>query len=282
MSWRPAQDNDAPKVTEFLYRHVQSSMFPLANLQDFGLNGPEDRSMQMWVLDDGPRAIFAITTEGMILPQCPDCSDDELRAAVELIADRTHFGLAGHAEQARRIMRIAGWDQRPMMLDSDEPGFALELDQLVLPDAAGAELVTLCSIDQPVARGWRQGFLTEAMGFDTALAQEQAAKDVSYYVERNSHRALLVDGLPVAMTGFNARVPGIVQVGGVYTPPDLRRRGYARLAVALHLREARAAGEKTAILFATTDAAVRAYVAIGFQPADAYSLILFDNSGGTA
>jgi predicted GNAT family acetyltransferase len=55
----------------------------------------------------------------------------------------------------------------------------------------------------------------------------------------------------------------------------LRNRGHARTAVALHLAEARAAGATRAVLFAATSAAVRAYLAIGFQPAADFSLVLF-------
>jgi predicted GNAT family acetyltransferase len=76
------------------------------------------------------------------------------------------------------------------------------------------------------------------------------------------------------MTGFNATLPEIVQIGGVYTPADLRGRGYARRAVALHLAEARGKGTARAVLFAANDAAARAYRAIGFQPAVPFTLFL--------
>jgi predicted GNAT family acetyltransferase len=38
------------------------------------------------------------------------------------------------------------------------------------------------------------------------------------------------------MTGFNAQPRGIAQGGGVFTPPALRSRGYARAAVAGSLK----------------------------------------------
>nr|WP_302478065.1 GNAT family N-acetyltransferase [Ruegeria atlantica] len=120
------------------------------------------------------------------------------------------------------------------------------------------------------------------MDFDAERAHEQAKTDIAAYIERDSHRALLMDGQPVAMTGFNARLPEVVQIGGVYTPPGLRGSGYARLAVALHLQEAHRNGAARAVLFAASDAAARAYIAIGFRPAGHYSLILFKNPEDTA
>jgi len=87
-------------------------------------------------------------------------------------------------------------------------------------------------------------------------------------------RLLELDGAPVAMTAINARLPDMVQIGGVYTPEELRGRGYARLAVALHMAEERAKAVRTAILFASGPAACRAYEAIGFERIGTYSLAI--------
>ena len=107
------------------------------------------------------------------------------------------------------------------------------------------------------------------------LRPAKAAEDVRAWLNADSHRVLLHHGQPVGMTGFNVRLPGIVQIGGVYTPPDLRNRGYARTAVALHLAEVRTKGTTRAVLFAATPAAARAYRAIGFQPNGSFALVLF-------
>lgn len=280
--WRAAQDRDIRQIDSFLSQHIQTSMFPLANLRDFGLYGPHPRSLKAWVLGDSPRAVFAMTNEGMVMSQCPDCSDAELADAIHLIRGHKLFGVAAEANQARRIMRLAGWDNRPATLNSDEPGFSLELDQLVLPDLTGAELVPLGGLDRSITEGWRRDYLIEAMDFDPARAKKQAGEDFVPYTQRDSHRVLLIENQPVAMTGFNARLPQTVQIGGVYTPPELRGRGYARLAVALHLIEARDTGASRAVLFAASDSAARAYMGIGFKPAGQFSLILFTNPKDTA
>ncbi len=271
-----------PRIDEFLSRHIQTSMFPLANLRDYGLRGSDRRALDIWILGDALRAVFAVTNEGMVLPQCPECSDEELNEAIRFIRGRKLFGLAGEATQVCRIMRLAGWDDRPATLNSDEPGFSLDLKQMVMPNTVGAELVPLGEVDTSITEGWRQSYLVEAMGFGDERAKGQAKIDIAAYIHRNSHRVLLMDGQPAGMTGFNARLPEIVQVGGVYTPPELRGRGYARLALALHLCEARTKGATRAVLFAASDAAARAYIAIGFRPAGHYSLILFKNPEDTA
>jgi predicted GNAT family acetyltransferase len=51
------------------------------------------------------------------------------------------------------------------------------------------------------------------------------------------------------MVGVNLAVAGVVRVGPVYTPPQLRRRGYAGSAVAAVSRRALAAGAARCMLF---------------------------------
>lgn len=275
--WRLAQQQDIPAIERFLLDHVQSSMFALGNLRDFGLNGTAPRAMDMWMLGDPLCGVFGITNEGMILPQCPDVPEAGLSEAVDLIRGRAVMGLAGEATQARRFLRQAGWQDRAAHLDRDEPSFALDLCDLIVPQADGARLVPLSDGDRSLLIRWRAAYHLESLGTDPGMARTAALKDIDGYIQRNSHRLLMVDGQPVSMTGFNATLPEIVQIGGVFTPPALRGRGYARTAVALHLAEARAAGVRKAVLFAASNAAVRAYVAIGFAPAGTFSLVLFSD-----
>ncbi|WP_170461083.1 GNAT family N-acetyltransferase [Ruegeria arenilitoris] len=275
--WRLAQQQDIPAIERFLLDHVQSSMFALANLREFGLNAPAPRAMSMWMLGDPLRGVFGITNEGMILPQCPDLPEADLTAAADLIRGRTVMGLAGEASQARRFLRQAGWQDRAAHLDRDEPSFALDLRDLIVPPTENARLVPLSDGDRSLLIRWREAYHLESLGTDPGMARKAAQKDIDGCIQRDSHRLLMVDDLPVSMTGFNATLPEIVQIGGVFTPPALRGWGYARTAVALHLAEARAAGVRKAVLFAASNAAVRAYVAIGFAPAGTFSLVLFSD-----
>ena len=67
-----------------------------------------------------------------------------------------------------------------------------------------------------------------------------------------------------------------MQIGGVWTPPSLRSRGYGRAAVAASLLDARAEGVRVAILFTGKGnvPACRAYEALGFQVIGDYRLVL--------
>lgn len=277
MVWRHAQEADLQQVEDLLRRHVQSSMFLLGNLLDHGLNSDARHGLTLWIKETG-NGVFAITNSGMVLMQAPAASAAAWRAAAQLLGQRLVTGASGDAVQLRAFLEAADLNGRQTRLDEDEPGFWLDLDDLVTPDnVAGVsyDLQPMAAAPRDKMIDWRRAYLLEVLGTPKDEAAQTAQADIDRYLSRDSHRVLFADGAPVAMTGFNAEVPGVVQVGGVYTPPNLRGCGYARHAVALQLAEARARGCGQAVLFAASGAAARAYQAIGFQPAGAYALLLF-------
>jgi GNAT superfamily N-acetyltransferase len=178
----------------------------------------------------------------------------------------------GRADAVALVAAI-GLDGARKALDEDEPQFVLDLGGLVVPEGPG-RLVPLGHIPEETAIGWRRDYLVEILGTPPERAETTAASDIANYVAEDSHRALVDRVTPLAMTGFNARLPDIVQVGAVYTPPLLRSRGLARRAVALHLAEAKARGVGQATLFASGPAAVRAYEALGFRRTGTWTIVL--------
>lgn len=95
-------------------------------------------------------------------------------------------------------------------------------------------------------------------------------------LERGDTWLLEDDGRPVAVTSFNAALAEVVQVGGVWTPPDRRGRGYGRAVVAASLLDARAEGVGRTVLFTgeANEPAIRAYLALGFQRVGDYRVVL--------
>ena len=102
-------------------------------------------------------------------------------------------------------------------------------------------------------------------------AAQRVEDSYAHYLDAKSHVVLMQGDTALAMTGFNAQIPDMVQIGGVYTPPDLRGRGHARRAVALHVA---ASGVGRATLFSASEAAARAYRAIGFRQVGDWTLLL--------
>lgn len=259
---------DLDRVGAMMGQAPHLAMFPLSNLARHGLEGEHDRAPFMWVEGDG---VLTITREGMVMPFFPD---GEIGAAPRVMAGRKVIGVIGEAVAARCLMASCGLEGRPALLDRDEPQFLLDLDQMVMPAGDGT-LIPLQDAPRSLMEDWRVAYDVEALGSSPDAARARIGAVVEGYIAADSHRVLMVDGEPVCTTGFNAALPEIVQIGGVYTPPELRGRGYARLAVALHLAQAQAEGVGQGTLFASGAAAVRAYEAIGFKHVGAWTLALF-------
>ncbi|PYE84747.1 GNAT family N-acetyltransferase [Pseudoroseicyclus aestuarii] len=272
----PADRGDVPALRDFLQRHVLTSMFPLSNLDEFGLVvdiADHPRATRFW-LEQGPeglRGVLGLTVAGMAMPQMPG---GDMGAAARALAGQEVFGITGESGQVAALAQALDAGTRPLRMNDDEPQYALDLANLVIPDG-DSRLVPLDETQREVAIQWRAAYEQEVLGETAERAPGVAARGVAEWIAGGSHRVLLQDGEPVAMTGFNAALPDIVQIGGVYTPPALRGRGLARRAVALHLEEAREAGVRRATLFASSAAAARAYEAIGFRQVGRFTILLF-------
>lgn len=269
-----AGPQDLAEIETLLIARIDQAMFPLVNLRDHGFAkgafpSPHEHAIRIWRLGT---SLIALTRAGMILPLLDGSPDlTHLRTALHGL---TVTGAVGPAASARPILAALGIDHLPTTSDRDEPGFTLDLAHLVLPDLPGTTLRPITPEDLPLLTGWRETYIGEVMGQTGPEARQRAKDELDSYLARDSHRLLLHLGQPVAMTGFNATLPEIVQVGGVYTPADLRGRGYARHAVALHLAETRRKGTARAVLFAANDAAAHAYRAIGFRQTQDFTLFL--------
>lgn len=277
MRLHEALPDEAADIAAYLRKHIDRAMFPLANLTDHGMGRAGRYQMRFWLKGraDGIAAALGLSAMGMMLPVLPGVAPAELRFLRAALAGETLRGIIGAPDWAGALSEALGVRPDDVQHMDDEPGFALDLGGLAVPADPS---LALCAPDQgrkPLLIRWRAAYLGEVMGTPPERREAVATEDVETYLARGSHRLLLRQGVPVAFTGFNATLPEAVQVGGVYTPPELRGRGYARAAVALHLAEARDAGVSRAILFAANEAAARAYRAIGFRPGGYMRMMLF-------
>jgi GNAT superfamily N-acetyltransferase len=243
-------------------------MFPLSNLRAHGFNADHPHAMRFWL---GPGAL-GLSQSGMVMP-CFAPSD--ATAFAQCLEAHMLTGFIGPADQVRPLLHALSLQHAPCRVDHDEPGFELTLADLRLPPTDGFHLRPVTRSDLPLITQWRTAYHLEILGTPPSEAPERAAQDIAGWLDADSHRLLWHHDQPTALTGFNARLPEIVQIGGVYTPPHLRAQGHARRAVGLHLQQARAQGVTRAVLFAASDKAARAYQAIGFTPRAAMALVLF-------
>ncbi len=274
-----ATRDDSLRLAHFLKRHSDTTMFMRANLQNHGIGQSDHKhAMRYFLRERGAQivGVGAISNSGMLMVQADEGIADIAAHMKSALGDVEIAGFLGESTMVGEMRAAFGLPPRETVLDEAETLFSLPLSDLEIPRLKGASLRKACGVDLPRLLEWTYDYMVET-GLKTAGEDTRAVvkKDVLSSLKHGNLRLLVHKGKAVAKTSFNAAMPDMVQIGGVYTPPDFRGRGYARLAVALHLEEARKNGVERAILFASNPAAIRAYRAIGFREIGAYTMTIF-------
>jgi len=279
-------DGDAELVERFLVKHRESSMFLRSNARAVGLSYSGAIFSARWVGavgGDGELVgVAAHCWNDMLLLQAPEAVEVLARATVASSA-RKVAGIIGPLHQVYAARAALGLDDAPVAHSAPETLYALSLGGLRVPAplASGALVVSPARPEhlELLAR-WRLAYNIEALGDEPdGHAQAEAARqEIAGAIERGDAFTLTraeAPDVPLAYAQFNGRLPDIVQIGGVWTPPAERGRGYGRAVTAGTLLAARAAGAVDAVLFTDTAAAIRAYSALGFRAIGTYGLLLF-------
>ncbi len=270
---RPATVADSDGITACLRTAPHQAMFTLGYLHRDGFAGQGNRTMSFWVNVDGPITdVLALTRAGIVAPFLPN---KPVLGAVRALAGQSVSGIIGPMDQVHLLQRELGLDDTPATLDQDEPHYTLALDDLHIPDGPG-DLRPLSAASPVTMLDWMTQYQTEALFTPAAEAPIRAAAGYETAMGADNRRVLMWGDVPLATTAFNAQLPDIVQIGGVFTPNHLRGKGHGRRVVALHLAEARDKGVTHAALSAANAAAARAYEAIGFARVGDWAFRLFE------
>jgi predicted GNAT family acetyltransferase len=272
---------DERDVEAFLSTHLDSSLFLLRNFRETGLAGGDTRYHGTWAGAFEAGALVAVaqhTRFGSVLVQAPahaaGVTLDAVRASTWDVA-----GFIGPWHQALVARAALGWAEAPMRMESHEGLYALSLDALRVPEplAGGAWQCRRARHDEMDRLvEWRVAYNVEANGqVDGPELRAWSREEIERGLHEDAGWVLDVEGVAVAYQQFNAMLPDVVQVGGVWTPPTLRGRGYGRAVVAGALLAARAAGARRGVLFTglANVAARRAYAALGFERVGDWGLL---------
>jgi len=277
---RAITPTDASELEAFLALHRDSSMFLRSNLRRAGLSyeGAVGQANYAGAFRDGHLVgVAAHCWNGMVLLQAPEHAADLARAALGW-SGRPVTGLSGPLEQVREARSGLDLDEADVALDEPEWLYGLDLTQLAIPEVLSTGTV-VCRPPRPDERdvlcAWRLAYDIELLGAtDSPATRQSSAQFLDTQIADGNAWVATVGHTPVSLSAFNATLPDIVQLGGIYTPPELRGRGFAKAAVAASLLAARDRGVSRAVLFTSNRSAMRSYEAIGFRRIGDYSLIL--------
>jgi ribosomal protein S18 acetylase RimI-like enzyme len=275
---------DERVLVDFLEDRVDTSLFLLSNAEAVGLEDhgrPLEGTYAATFEDGRMTAVAAHFWNGVLIVQGADAG---VECAAQVAVSRTGrvlnglIGPLGLVEAARRAL---GAETRREKKAEPEILYGLDLERLRVPRLLDAPGV-VCRPATPdevagVLIDWRVEYAVEALGAERTEGLREESRKVLAELASPGW-VLLLDGRPVSYSMFTASTHGVVQVGGVYTPPELRRLGYGRAVVAGSLCDACKEGSRRSVLFTrrTNIAAQRAYRALGYEELGDFALVLFE------
>ena len=271
---RKATQADAAAIEAFLAPHAETSMFLRGNLAAQGVgqtDHPHSTDFYLWEECD-VAGVFGLTQGGNLMAQAPGVPAEAFAGFASAIDGANVVGMTGPPDMVRAVLEACGLTEAPCGVNACEPLCALDLALLTDPRA---DLQAVSEADLPIFADWSRAYMLETGLSATEEAAQEAAERRARMAVGGPARFLRENGAPVAMAALNARVGEMVQVGGVYVPPELRGRGLGGRVTAALLAEARATGARRAILFAASEAAARVYEAIGFRLIGSYAVAQF-------
>ncbi len=273
---------DEPALRRFLRPRTETSMILLNNLAEKGVvdDGQPFSGAYAAAFEHGEViAVAAHYWNGKLVLQAPQALADVCAAALAS-SGRPLTGALGPEPQVLEALRALDIDDADLLILDREILFTLDLRDLVPPKPLVVGALRGRRIrprDMDLAIDWLAAYYVElAREADGPELRARCRELIDASLRQGRSWLLEADGATVSISSFNAVSEDTVQIGGVWTPPELRGRGYARAAVAASLLDVRAEFARRAILFTGDDnrPAQRAYAALGFRPIGRYCIAL--------
>jgi predicted GNAT family acetyltransferase len=283
---RNVDTEDLERVRGFLEAHVETSLFLLSNLAIFGPRlGEHWNSGNYRLVEEAGRvvAVFCLTRRGNLLVQAAGRAD--LAEAILEACESEPLEVCGVVGEWP--VAAALWD----LLLADprfEAGPGCSKDVLYrLPlsreMAAGAERVPTGMTVRPLDAGdfeqWERLNTAYLAEMRLPLPVVDAAHEAEFARRARARWwwGTFVGAELAATVALNAAYGSVGQVGGVYTRPADRKKGYARAAMLQMMEDSRDLHEfDKLILFTGEDnlSARRLYESLGFEVSGAFGLLL--------
>jgi len=279
---RVLQPGDEAALEAFLLPRIETSMFLLGNMRAVGLVDRGEHLQGTYVAaleDDQIVGVAAHYWSATLIVQAPVQVEALCRAAIGASGRRVG-GVLGPAAQVQTAKDALGLREDAVRMDQTEKLYSLSLADLIVPEGLRKGRLTGRRVrpgDVEQVTTWLVAFSLEALSEeDSPDLRERVRTGVERKQVQGLTWVLEEEGQSVSTSGFNTSTAGAVQIGGVYTPPELRSRGYGRAVVAASLLDARAEGAERTILFTPVEniPAQRAYEALGYRHIGDYRLLL--------
>lgn len=278
---RKLSNEDFQAFDDFLKNYTETSMFMRSNARRAGLvfeKGKDYSAEYMGTfINDKIVGVLALNWNGNLMIQSPnkDILFQLLGFAAQTNPLFTIRGILGPDDQARQILEWLHVDEKNLLMSAEEISYSLNIDKMAVPKNL-SEGLWQCRLavpaDLPILGPWRVEYDKEALNLNPPDALSLAENETLHKIALGEIFVLEVQGKLVSRADYNATLPEVYQIGGVWTPPDLRGRGYARAATAGAILAAKSNGVKKAVLFTNNTIAIKCYESLGFTAVSKYHL----------
>lgn len=287
MHVRALEPSDQSALEAYLASHKDACMFICSNLKAAGIHdtGKDYEGAYYGSFEEAPAGaqrlcgvIVHYWNGNIMVHALSDGVRAHLVSHLKTHLSRPVQGVLGLSQQAAHVISALGLEGASFKINRDEGLFALSLDALgPLTLVPHMDVVSAKDTQEDVLLAWLKAYQMEALGAkDDAHLALAAQGQLDRLLQTKDAWVLLQGGVPLALVGFNARLEDMVQVGPVWTPPEHRSQGFARRLLAHVLRLERPKGARRAVLFTDHPAAIKAYLAVGFERIGNYRLALLE------
>ncbi|NUR66856.1 MAG: GNAT family N-acetyltransferase [Streptomyces sp.] len=285
MSWHITEDLDAflARAGAFLRSRPVLHTVQLTvteRLSTYGTRAYGDEAPVFGVLerDGAPRAAW-FRTPPHWLTLTPLAAEDAAALAARL-ADLGHRLPGVSADRGTAVAFAEAWRRHTGAEAALYQHQRLyRLDTLTPPDPMPPGRARIAGkADRELLVRWFDGFLDDVG--KTGAGDPEAWADA-----RVEHGGAVLwetpDGVPVSLAAAHPMIAGQVRVGPVYTPPELRGRGYAGAATVAVSRAARESGAEEVLLFAdlANPTSNGVYLRVGYRGVADFAVYDFTGPG---
>ena len=265
--------NDTQKLEVYLAPHTSQCMFMCSNLKAAGIEyqGFDFQGEYYGCLNQGPEqadrldGVMVHYWNGTVMMHASnDVILERLTACLKNNTKRPIAEILG--PQAEQVINSLGLSNACFSLNNDDALYEKDLSHCLIPLMPENSIV-MCARDVPrqLLYSWMEGYEVEA--FKTPK-DHQLCHRVEAKVERLVHQECWVlrmgNNTFVSLVGFNARLENSVQLGPVWTPPEHRRQGFAKVLLSYVLAQEAEKRTQKAILFTESLSAIKIYESLGF------------------
>ncbi len=231
---------------------------------------------------ESPKAVAIHTPGFRIVLSFPDRPSVAASFADDLATRRLpQRGVLGPPRSARAFGRR--WSARTgARVTAGVPQLIYQSTKVLPPTGVPGSIRNARAADRPLLAAWLRGFVRDAMRGEDISEEEAGSRVDAWLGSPDAHVRLWQTDRPVSMAVARGSTPNGIRVGGVYTPPEHRRQGFASACVAALSHELLEEGRRFCFLFtdARNTTSNHIYRVIGYQPVAAVGE--FDFEGGLA